>query len=53
MLNFPKISRDKAGWLEQPFDEAESFGVVKDFNGYKAPGLDSSYGLLSNLLGHF
>ena len=40
MLNFPKISDDKASWLVRPFDEAEVFGVVKDFEGDKAPGPD-------------
>ena len=40
MLNFPKISNDKAGWLVRPFDDVEVFGVVKDFEGDKAPGLD-------------
>ena len=41
VLNFPKISDDKASWLVRPFDEAEVFGVVKDFEGDKAP---SPYG---------
>ena len=40
VLNFPKIFDDKAGWLVRPFDEAEVFGVVKDFEGDKAPGPD-------------
>ena len=40
VLNFPKISDDKAGWLVRPFDDVEVFGVVKDFEGDKAPGLD-------------
>ena len=40
MLNFLKISEDKAGWLERPFEEAEIFGVVMDFDGAKAPGPD-------------
>ena len=38
MLNFPKISDDKAGRLVRPFDDVEVFGVVKDFKGDKAPG---------------
>ena len=37
MLNFPKISDEKADWLVRPFDEVEVFGVVKDFEGDKAP----------------
>ena len=40
VLNFSKITRDKAGWLEQLFDEGEIFGMLKDFNGNKAPGPD-------------
>ena len=40
VLNFPKISDDKAGWLVRPFDDVEVFGVVKDFEGDKAPGPD-------------
>ena len=35
MLNFPKISDDKAGRLVRPFDDVEVFGVVKDFEGIK------------------
>ena len=38
MLNFSKISEEKANWLERPFEEAEIFGVVMDFDGDKAPG---------------
>ena len=40
MLNFSKISEDKAGQLERPFKEAEIFGVVMDFDGDKVPGPD-------------
>ena len=40
VLNFPKISDDKAGWLVRPFDDVEVFGVVKDFEGDKAPNPD-------------
>ena len=40
VLNFPKISDDKAGRLVRPFDDVEVFGVVKDFEGDKAPGPD-------------
>uniref|UniRef100_A0A7N2MKQ0 Structural maintenance of chromosomes protein 1 n=1 Tax=Quercus lobata TaxID=97700 RepID=A0A7N2MKQ0_QUELO len=35
---FRMIFEDKAGWLERPFEEAEIFWVVMDFNGDKAPG---------------
>ena len=28
-------------WLERPFEEAEIFEVIKEFNGDKSPGLDS------------
>ena len=38
VLNFPKISDDKASRLVRPFDDVEVFGVVKDFEGDKAPG---------------
>ena len=40
VLNFPKISDDKVGRLVRPFDDVEVFGVVKDFEGDKAPGPD-------------
>ena len=40
VLNFPKISDDKAGRLVRPFDDVEVFEVVKDFEGDKAPGPD-------------
>ena len=40
MLNFSKISKDKAGWLEKHFEEVGIIRVVKDFNGDKAPRLD-------------
>lgn len=38
VLEFPTISRDKAGWLERSFEEAEIFEVIKDFNGDKLLG---------------
>ena len=37
VLNFSRISEDKAGWLERPFEEVEIFEVVMDFDGDKAP----------------
>ncbi|XP_030958979.1 uncharacterized protein LOC115980926 [Quercus lobata] len=40
VLNFSKISEDKASWLERPFEEAEIFRVVMDFDGDKALGPD-------------
>ena len=40
VLNFPKISDDKAGRLVRPFGDVEVFEVVKDFEGDKAPGPD-------------
>ena len=40
VLNFPKISNDKASRLVRPFDDVEVFGILKDFEGDKAPGLD-------------
>ena len=38
VLNFSRISEDKTRLLERPFEEAEIFGVVMDFDGDKAPG---------------
>ena len=40
VLNFPKISNDKASRLVRPFDDVEVFGIVKDFEGDKAPNPD-------------
>ena len=37
---FPRISSDNADWLDRPFDEAEIFEVIQNFNGDKAPGPD-------------
>ena len=37
---FSRISEEDASWLDRPFDEDEVFGVVHDFNGDKASGLD-------------
>ena len=37
---FSRISKEDATWLDRPFDEEEVFGVVHDFNGDKALGLD-------------
>ena len=37
---FPRISGDNADWLDRPFDEAEIFEVIQNFNGDKAPGPD-------------
>ena len=37
---FSRISEEDASWLGKPFDEDEVFGVVHDFNGDKASGLD-------------
>ena len=50
VLNFPKISTDKA---VRPFDEAEMFEVVKDFEGDKAPSLDGFPMILPDLLGSY
>lgn len=38
VLEFPTISEDKVGWLERPFEEAEIFEVIKEFNGDNRPG---------------
>ena len=38
ILDFPRISRDNAVWLERPFEEAKIFEVIKEFNGDKSPG---------------
>ena len=40
ILDFPRISRDNAVWLERPFEEAEIFEVIKEFNGDKSLGPD-------------
>ena len=40
VLVFPRISGDNADWLDRPFDEAEIFEVIQNFNGDKAPGPD-------------
>ena len=40
VLDFPRISGDNAVWLERPFEEAEIFEVIKEFNGDKSPGPD-------------
>ena len=37
---FPRISDDNADWLDRPFEEAEIFDVIQNFNGDKAPGPD-------------
>ena len=35
VLEFPIIFGDNAVWLERPFDEAEVFEVIQNFNGDK------------------
>ena len=40
LLDFPTISKDKAEWLERPFEKTKIFEVIKDFNGDKLPRLD-------------
>ena len=40
VLVFPRISSDNAGWLDRPFEEAEIFDVIQNFNGDKAPRPD-------------
>uniref|UniRef100_A0A2N9FH95 Reverse transcriptase domain-containing protein n=1 Tax=Fagus sylvatica TaxID=28930 RepID=A0A2N9FH95_FAGSY len=39
-LAFSMISAEDAAWLERPFGEEEVVGVLKAFNGDKAPGPD-------------
>ena len=39
-VDFFSISMEDASWLDRPFEEEEVFGVINDFNGYKAPGLN-------------
>ena len=39
-VEFSCISEEDALWLDRPFDEEEVFGVISDFKGDKAPGLD-------------
>jgi hypothetical protein len=39
-LSFPLLFDDDVGWLVRPFDEEKVVGVIKGFNGDKAPGPD-------------
>ena len=39
-LDFPNLSDEDAGLLVRPFGEEEVVGVIKGFNGDKAPGPD-------------
>ena len=39
-VEFSCISEEDALWLDRPFDEDEVFGVISDFKGDKALGLD-------------
>ena len=39
-VEFSCISEEDALWLDRPFDENEVFGVISDFKGDKAFGLD-------------
>ncbi|XP_050277756.1 uncharacterized protein LOC126719218 [Quercus robur] len=56
VLVFPRISGDNADWLDRPFEEAEIFDVIQNFNGDKAPGPDgfpmAFFGLLPSMLGY-
>lgn len=40
MLEFPRLSREQALWLEKPFEETEMHEVIRGFNGDKSPGPD-------------
>ena len=40
VLDFPRISGDNVDWLKRPFEEAEIYEVIKEFNGDKSPGPD-------------
>ena len=40
VLDFSRILGDNVVWLERPFEEAEIFEVIKEFNGDKSPGPD-------------
>ena len=39
-VEFSKISREDATWLDRPFEEEEVYGVIKDCNGDKSPRSD-------------
>ena len=39
-VDFFSISVEDASWLDRPIKEEEVFGVINDFNGDKAPGLN-------------
>ena len=45
VLVFPRISDDNADWLDRPFEEAEIFDVIQNFNAW------ISNGFLPSLLG--
>uniref|UniRef100_A0A2N9GX79 Reverse transcriptase domain-containing protein n=1 Tax=Fagus sylvatica TaxID=28930 RepID=A0A2N9GX79_FAGSY len=52
-IEFSMIPHDEALWLERPFDEEEVGGVLKAFNGDKAPPGWFSHGIFSiALLGY-
>ena len=40
VLVFPMISGDNVDWLDRPFEKAEIFDVIQNFNGDKSPELD-------------
>ena len=40
VLVFLRIYGDNADWLDKPFEEAEIFDVIHNFNGDKSPRLD-------------
>jgi hypothetical protein len=37
--SFPLMRMEERNWLERDFEESEVLGVVREFNGDKAPGL--------------
>jgi hypothetical protein len=39
-LEFSSITKEKAAWLERPFEEEELSEVVRSMNGDKSPGPD-------------
>ena len=39
-VEFSRISEEDATQLDRPFEEEEAYGVIKDCNGDKSPGLD-------------
>ena len=40
VLVFPRISCDNADWIDRPFEKANIFDIIQNFNGNKSLGPD-------------